>query len=181
MKFKEWLPITKRNRVALGLAALALLIFIVWNCMPTYDSVGCTAPDGIVATSLWPEEVLSQDIYVDTFKDPSLDGFLSVAACMALILNALVTLALIPLWKMLHASAYIRVPLCVINLLGGAVIVGIVFANGSDEASPYWFTLLLLIASGMFTVSAALFLFKNELALREEKMVSDLTGKGGEA
>ncbi len=58
---------------------------------------------------------------------------LAFAACIALILNALVTLALIPLWKILQAFAYIRVPLAAVNLLGGAVIVWHLLANASDE------------------------------------------------
>jgi len=32
-----WLPLTARNRVALGLAALALVMFVMWNCLPHYD------------------------------------------------------------------------------------------------------------------------------------------------
>jgi hypothetical protein len=168
MSFKEWLPITVRNRVALGLAALALVIFVCWNSLPYYE-YGETEPDGIVATSVWMDEILSPDFYVDTFKDPDVDGLLGVAACMALILNALVTLALIPLWKMLHSSAYIRVPLAVVNLLGGAVVLWFLYDNGSMEPHPYWFMTLLLIALDMFVISAALFIFKNELALREER------------
>ena len=169
MSFKEWLPVTVRNRVALLLAFAALVMFVVWNCLPNYEYAGDTEPDGIVATSLWPEEILSPDLYVQTFKDPDMIGFLAVAACMSLILNALVTLALIPLWKFLHASPYIRVPLAFVNMLGGAVIVWHLLANASTEPQPYWLAILLLMASGMFAVSAALFVFKNELALREEK------------
>jgi hypothetical protein len=37
------------------------------------------------------------------------------------------------------------------------------------EPHPYWFMTLLLIALDMFVISAALFIFKNELALREER------------
>jgi uncharacterized protein YjeT (DUF2065 family) len=155
--------------VALGLAALSLVMFVVWNFMPNYEFAGDTEPDGIVATSLWMDEILSPDLYVQAFKAPNMDDFLGVAACMALILNALFTLALIPLWKMLHASSYIRVPLAIVNLLGGGVIVWIIYSNGSDEPQPYWFTILLLMATGMFALSAALFVFKNELALREER------------
>jgi hypothetical protein len=169
MSFLEWLPITRRNRVALLLAFAALVMFVVWNCLPNCEFAGDTEPDGIVATSLWPEEILSPVLYVQTFKAPDMDGFLAVAACMSLILNALVTLALIPFWKMLHASSFVRLPLAFVNLLGGAVIVWHLVANASEEPQPYWYAILLLMAAGMFALSAALFVFKNELALREER------------
>jgi len=182
MSFREWLPITKRNRVALAFAFAAMVIFVVWNCLPNYESPGFE-PDGIVATSLWPEAVFSPDIYLIVFKDPNMEGFLVIAAFMVLILNALVTLATVPFWKLLHASPYIRLPLAIINLLGGCVILRhlreLILAD--VEPAPYWVPSLLLIALGMFALSAALFTFRNELGLRREKEVHEATGKGGAA
>jgi len=163
-----WLPITARNRVALCLAVLALVMFVVWNCLPNYE-YGDTEPDGILAKSRWLEAILLPDIYLMVFKNPDIEGFLAIAAFMALILNALVTLVAVPFWKLLHASPYIRLPLTLGNLLGGYVIIWHLFDNGMDDPKPYWVAALLLMSAGMFTLSAALFVFKNELALREEK------------
>jgi hypothetical protein len=162
-----WLPITVRNRVALSFAALALLMFVVWNCLPHYE-YGETKPHGIVATSLWPE-IVRPDLYIWVLRDRDLRGFLSIAACMALIQNALVTLAAVPFWKLLHASSYIRLPLATANLLGGCLVLWFIAQRYGDAPPPYWLTMMTLIALGMFAISAALFIFKNELALREER------------
>lgn len=159
-----WLPITARNRVALGLAFAALVMFVVWNCLPYYDYGGATEPNGIVAMTLWPEIVFSPDFYLMVFKEPDMEGFLVVASFMAMIQSALVTLAAMPFWKHLHASPYIRLPLAIVNLLGAAATLWLL-----SEASLNWVAPLILIALNMFTLSAALFVFKNELALREER------------
>lgn len=162
-----WLPITARNRLALSLASLSLVVFVTWNCLPHYRYPGATEPDGIVASILWPE-IVRPDLYIMVFKNPNIKGFLSIAAYMALIQNALVMLAAVPFWKLLHASFYIRLPLAIVNLLGGTVILWFT-QNGYGNTSPYWLTMMTLIALGMFALSAALFVFKNELALREER------------
>ena len=172
MSLREWLPITTRNRVALGLAFAALVMFVVWNCLPNYEYGGATEPDGIVAMTLWPELVFSPDIYLMVFKEPNMEGFLVVASFMAMIQSALVTLAAMPFWKHLHASPYIRLPLAIVNLLGGAATLWLII-----DASRHWVAPLILIALNMFALSAALFVFKNELALREERAFPE---QGGE-
>ena len=169
MSFREWLPITRRNRVALLLAFAALVMFVVWNCLPYYDYHGDTEPDGIMAMTIWPDDVLSPGFYITTLKSPDVEGFLVIAAFMAIIQNALVTLAAVPFWKALHASPYIRLPLAVVNFLGGAVVLWHLHDFGYHEQPPNSIAYFLLTALSMFALSAALFTFKNELALREEK------------
>ena len=164
-----WLPLTARNRVALGLAALALVMFVIWNCLPHYD-YGATKPSGNIGMNLWPE-VFSPDLYLMLRKDPDIQVFLVLAAFMSLIQGALVTLAAVPFWKHLHASAYIRLPLAIVNLLGGAVIVWI-----TSDASRNWVAPLILMTLNMFALSAALFTFRNELALRSERAFSENGG-----
>jgi hypothetical protein len=44
-----------------------------------------------------------------------------------------------------------------------------VIESSSDNPPPFVLLALALIAFGMFTISAALFTFKNELALREAR------------
>ncbi len=167
MSLKEWLPITTRNRVALGLAALSLVMFVVWNFLPNYE-YGATEPEGIFASHIWLF-VFSPDHYIRVFKSPDIDGFLVIAANMALIQCGLVTFAVLPLWKLLHASAFVRLPLAFVNLIGGAIVVWFVIQYDPDDAVPYVFAILSLITLNMFALSAALFVFKNELALREER------------
>jgi hypothetical protein len=168
MSLKEWLPVTMRNRVALLIAFAALVIFITWNCLPYYE-YGETEPDGIVAMKIWHEGVLDPDPYIMVLKSPDVDGFLSIAASMALIQCGLVSLAVVPFWKHLHGSAYIRLPLAAVNLLGGGVVLWHLSEAGSDYATCGVIATLTLIALNMFALSAALFIFRNELALLEER------------
>lgn len=105
-----------------------------------------------------------------------MEGFLVLAAFMALIQNALVTLAAVPFWKALHASPYIRLPLAVVNFLGGAVVLWHLHEFGINELPPYLGAFFLLTALSMFALSAALFTFRNELALRSER---DFSGNRG--
>jgi hypothetical protein len=160
-----WLPITMRNRVALGFAAAALPLFVLWNCLPhyKYEYGFVTEREGSIAMALWPD-IFSPDLYLMVRKDPDFQTFLLLAAFMALIQSALVTLAAMPFWKHLHASPYIRLPLAIVNLLGGAATLWLII-----DASRHWVAPLILMALNMFALSAALFTFKNELALREEK------------
>ncbi len=177
MSFREWLPITRRNRVALGLAFLALVMFVTWNCLPYYRSSNAVEPWGITAMSIWPEVISPQHI-VRLVKSPDSDAFLGIAICMSLIVNAFITLAAVPFWKLLHASSYIRLPLAIISLLGGGVLVHryfvlrFVFKSEFYVHQPPWLATLLLIALSMLALATALFVFKNELALRSERLIS---------
>ena len=168
MSFREWLPITARNRVALGLAFAGLLIFVIWNCLPYYE-YGETEPNGIVAMTIWHEGVLNPNHYMMVLRSPDMEGFLSLAANMALVQCGLVSLALAPFWKHLHGSAYIRLPLAIVNLVGAGVVLWHLKELGSDDDIRGAVATLSLIALNMFALSAALFTFKNELALREER------------
>jgi hypothetical protein len=176
---KDWLPITKRNRVALGVAVLALVMFVSWNFTPTY-SYGESTPDGIVAMDLWPA-VCSLDIITDVIKSPDIDGFLELAATLALFQNGLVLLIILPFWKMLHASVYIRLPLVLINLAGGAAVFWFVFDNGlelDDLQELFELIALCLIAMSMISLGISMMIFKNELELRHELEVKKTMGGG---
>lgn len=165
MSFKEWLPVTGRNRVALGLAALALVMFIAWNCLPYYESAGEPSV-GIAASVAWPE-FFSPDYYIDVFRSPDIEGFLAIMASSGVILGGLVVLLAVPLWQILHASGYVRLPLALLNLLGGAAIIWHLSQEAFNNPAPYWVITLVLMALSLLFISAAFFVFKNELALRE--------------
>lgn len=167
MNFIDWLPVTARNRVALGLAGLALVVFVTWNLLPMYERAD-EPPVGMIMETVWPS-VISPANYLDVLKSPDIDGFINISASVALLQSGLVTLLAIPCWKLLHGSAYVRLPLAIANLLGGSVVVWGVIESEWDDAPPFVLLALGLIALGMFTISAALFTFKNELALREAR------------
>lgn len=167
MIFNQWLPITRRNRVALCLAAVSLVMFVVWNSLPYYEAEG-EPSIGIVASVAWPE-FFDPHNYLDVIRSPDIDGLLSATASFGLILGGLVMLMAVPFWQILHASNYIRIPLAVLNLLGGAVITWHLFDSVIDDPAPHWFITVLLMALSLFSISAAFFLFKNELPLREAR------------
>lgn len=172
---REWLPITTRNRVALALAFSGLVMFLVWNCLPYYE-YGDIQPKGIVATSAWPS-FFSPDVYLMVFKDPSIQGFFEIATYMAIIQNAFVNLAAVPFWKYLQASSYVRLPLGIVNFLGGAIMLWnlyrlVISKPVIHDFQDSWITLVTLETLNMFVISAALFIFRNELGLRSERAFS---------
>lgn len=183
---KDWLPITVRNCLALGFAMLALVMFVTWNFLPFYQedfSTGLSAPkptyQGLVLMQVWPEMV-DPDNYILVFKSPDVDGFLSVAASVALIMNGLIVLTLVPLWKILHASIYLRLPIALVNLLGGAVVLKYSIESLIKEHNdaPFQNLTLFLIALTMLTVFLSMLIFKNELELRHELEVKKIMGGG---
>lgn len=165
MSFRGWLPITARNRVALCLSALSLVLFLVWNFLPYQN--GFDGPsEEIFATHIWPE-VFSPGIYTHAIRTPIFDDSLVIICFLSLPLSGLVILMGVPLWKVLHASNYIRLPLALMNLIGGSAIAWIPIKIGlSFGTNPIFFAPLVFMILSMFSVSAALFIYKNELALR---------------
>jgi hypothetical protein len=75
---KDWLPITDRNRVALGFAFAALVMFVWWIFCRIIIMGGA-----LVMTNIWAD-IVNPDFYLHVFRTPDIDGFLAVAACMAL-------------------------------------------------------------------------------------------------
>ncbi len=168
---KNWLPITKRNRVALGFAVAALVMFVTWNLMPDYYE----ANNSCVAMVIWPE-LFSPDKYMNVFESPDIDGFRFVASAISVILNGLLILVIVPFWKILHASNYIKLPLVIFNLAGGLVLLWYaVESTINGKALSENFVLLLIILS-LLALSAALFIFKNELGFQNDLEVKKMMG-----
>jgi hypothetical protein len=165
MTFREWLPITGRNRVALCLAALSLVTFIVWNCFPHYEYDDSPVRRIVATSGLW-SDIFSPGLYMDIIRSPDIDGFASIASFLALMLNGMAVIVVIPFWRILHASSYLRIPIAMVNLAGGS---GIVWILASGYASSSWHVALNVMALGMFLMAAAFFTFRNELALRDER------------
>lgn len=177
MSFNHWLPITKRNRVALCLAALSLVMFVVWNCLPLSllddDGGGST---GIIASAFW-SAVFSPDVYLNAIRSPGLWEFLMVAACLATLSGGLVILLTIPLWEMLHASPYLKLPIAWLNLVGGVAwccLAIFFFALVREPGSGY---MAFFMSLSLFSISAAFFIFENELMLRKAKNHVATSGK----
>jgi hypothetical protein len=167
---KNWLPITKRNRVALGFAFVALVIFVTWNFLPNVNS-----SEGIVAIELW-SEVFSIYRYTDVFRNPNIEDFRIIAAFISIIFNGLVIVAIVPFWRIFHASNYIKLPIAILNLSGGLIMLSFVIEEISDRGNLYETCIFALIALSMLALSAALFIFKNELGIRHELEVKKTMG-----
>ncbi len=177
---KDWLPITKRNRVALGFAFAALVMFVTWNFLPYYE-YGAMSSNQRVLIIIW-FGMVNPDNYLNAIRSTDIDGFLWIAHSTALLLNGILVMVVIPFWKMIHSSEYLKMPLAVANLVGGLMwysnLYEIFRYKDSDYSTPYLYATYLLIALTMFTLSAALFIFKNELGLRHELEVKKMMGGG---
>lgn len=180
---KDWLPITVRNRVALGFAFAALVMFLTWNFLPNYEvryvlsSYNNYARDGFIFMEAWPN-IVDPYLIVSVIKSPDVDGFISLAASIALLMNGLIVLGLVPFWKILHASSYLKIPVAFVNIIGGGVMIKYFFESLKEEMPPYISMALLLIALSMFAVFLAMLIFKNELSLRHELEVKRMMGGG---
>lgn len=167
MTLTEWLPITTRNRVALWLAALALVMFVIWNCLPWYEGEEGT-PTGTMASVFWVF-VFSPDIYQSAIRSPGIGDFLAIAACLATLSGGLVILLTIPFWELLHSSSYLKTPIAWLNLAGGVAWCWYAIALVLIDPDPYFGATAFLMSLSLFSISASFFLFKNELALREAR------------
>jgi hypothetical protein len=167
MSFHHWLPITKRNRVALCLAALSLVMFAVWNCLPWYEGEEGD-PTGTMASVFWAF-VFSPDIYLRAIRPREIWDFLAIAACLASLSGGVVILLTIPFWEMLHASSYLKLPIAWLNLAGGVAWCWYAIALVFIDTDPYFGVTAFLMSLSLFSISAAFFLFQNELMLRKAR------------
>jgi hypothetical protein len=159
--FHEWLPTTRGNRVALALALLSLVIFMVWNLLPYHDERD-SVRDGVIAFHLWPE-VFFYDSYTHAMRSKDPEAVLGVIANLTVTLTALMSILTIPLWRFLQASPFLRLPPAIITAAGGAVILRFIAdAAGQGDIHPNILLALLLIAFNMFAISAALFVMGRE-------------------
>jgi hypothetical protein len=161
MTFQEWLPTTKGNRVALSLALLSLVIFVVWNLLPYY-MMGDSAREGIMASQVW-SQVFSHSYYTYAMSTKDPDAVLGVIANLTVTLTGLMSILTIPLWRFLQASPFLRLPPAMITLAGGAVIVWFITqATDKRDVHPTVLLALCLIGYNMFAVSASLFVMRRE-------------------
>jgi hypothetical protein len=179
---KDWLPITKRNRVALGFAGFALVLFVTWNFMPYYkpylgsiDMNSAYERDGYTFMHIWPQ-FFDPDKYIKMIKSPDLYDFMGLAVKMCVLTNSLLILMIIPFWKVIHVSKFLRIPLALLNSAGGCFFY--IAYTEIQNNRPYMAMAILLISISLFSLSVSLFIFKNELELRHELEVKRMMGGG---
>ena len=166
MSFKRWLPIRHRNRVALCLAALSLVMFVAWNLWNVTYEWGSM---GNGASNTWPLVFSYRSYIYRGFGIVDLEWLAVRCIFVSLPLNALVSVLLIPFWKALHASPMIRIPLAMLCLAGGIATVCYAHVQHFEPTGSGWDWILRFMASSLLLNSAALLTFKNELTLRDER------------
>lgn len=176
MTFREWLPVTGRNRVALGLAALSLVMFATWNLLPDFAGKegGST---GTTASIFW-SLVFSPDMYLSAIRSPGIGEFMAIAANLATLLGGLVILLTVPFWEILHASSYLKFPIAWVNLAGGISWAWYAIILVSVDPTPHSGATAFLMSLSLFSISASFFLFQNELALRKARVHAASIRKG---
>lgn len=172
MSFRAWLPITKRNRVALAFALFGLLCAVGWNFMPwyiwSYSSAGLEwIPDGRAGAVIWPE-VFSPNTYrMSGSTGFSLHASLAAVASVSLVLHTLSVLLAFFLWEVIHQTGHLRVWLGIANGVGGSALILFRFSGLFGHASH---TLAMaVIALGMFSTAAALFTYQHEMIMRRQR------------
>jgi hypothetical protein len=160
MTFREWLPQTRRNRLALGFAALALILFVSWNLHP-YRSYSGAPIEGTVAQNLWPE-ILDPSSYYYALRNPNLEDAMGCVASLAIILSALLSLSLIPLWRFFHSSRLLNLPPAILCLIGSGSLTWFLARFSHQTVPREWFVSVSLMALNLFCISLSLFAMKPE-------------------
>jgi hypothetical protein len=173
MSFREWLPITKRNRVALAFAFLGLLCAVGWNFLPwymwSYSSAGLEwIPDDRPAGAvIWPDVISPNTYRIARFRELGLLGFLFPLASVSIALHALSALLAVFLWEMIHQAGHLKTWLGIANAVGGAAILMLRFSGVFGHVSH---TLVIaVIALGMFSTAIALFTYDHEMIMRRQR------------
>jgi hypothetical protein len=172
MTFREWLPITRRNRVALAFAFLGLLCAIGWNFLPwyywSYSYRGLEwITDGNAGCAIWPLVFSASSYQPVDFSDFRLYVMLKPLACVSLLLNALTVIAALFLWEMIHVIKRLRTLLAIAHVVGGVTVILLYFVESFSHSTQS--LVAVVVAFGMFSTAISLFLFKNELALRSAR------------
>lgn len=162
---RNWLPITARNRVALVFAMLALVLFFLWNFLPITISGRFYKPfEGIGAKFIW-SAVFDTNFYVSVFKSREIDNFLTLSVFITLILYSILTLIIIPFWRIISATPHLRIPFGIMTLVGAFATFILTDAMIFRIWPTCVYLIFVLIMLSMFSLSLAFFIFTNERIL----------------
>lgn len=180
-EIKDWLPMTKRNRVALGFAFAALVMFVTWNLLPFYD-YDYDSPDisyirdGVMFMQIW-SKYYDPDYYTDMIRSGEISGLMKLSMVISYLINSLLVIFLIPFWKFVHLTKYVTIPLGISGFAGGCIwVFAYIHLTKIQNNAPYMEMRFLLTSLSLLALSASLFIFKNELGLRHEREVKKTMG-----
>lgn len=158
MEHQSFFPRSTRNRIALGLAILSLLLFFAWNFMPAYKLVSHDTyeRDGFTFQDLWPDILNGTTL---AFRTALLGpNILAALLCFLFILHCLVMMSIIPAWKLWQSTFILRlIPAILI------IACGLIFCYLLRSGRPlHYYTTHSLVAANIFTTALSLLCFKNE-------------------
>ena len=152
MQSNNFFPRTTRNRIAMLMGMASLISLITWNLMPNYIFIDYF-PFGRWLWSECLEETLSIHQAINGLSDT-----LSKIAFILLPLLLILTLTLIPAWKIWQSSGLLRSIAAILMLVGLVIcIVYMIFYQDS-----FYLHQVRFVAFNFLTTMIALLLFKNE-------------------
>lgn len=160
MEHSSFFPRSKRNRIALWLALLSLVLFVAWNLMPNYQynyEYDILERKGYTFQKIWPD-IIRIIMRLNNYSITSQQALLSLM-CGLVIFHAIVMISLIPAWKFWQSSSIVRIiPSVLISFCGGILIIFLMKIPGSiHEIIPISF-----MTASIFTTALSLLCFKNE-------------------
>lgn len=158
MQTNEFFPRSTRNRIAMVMGLLSLVLFITWNLLPIEEpSLGGTEIK-TMATIFWPN-IYQSLINIDT-SNLSFDEVASAMATILVTLLALISFSLLPAWKLWQSSAIMRIIPAILMLIGFGIV--LYFTTLDNQMRSSDMMILFTIATNFLTAAIALLLFKNE-------------------
>jgi hypothetical protein len=166
MQKNGWFPRSIRNRLAMLMGLLSLGLFITWNLLPIKNFPEAEAQT--MATMFWP------NIYESLLKiDASNLDFEEITSAMATVLVTLlglISLSLLPAWKLWQASALLRVIPAILMLMGFGIVMYFTLKGLDMERSHI--AILFTISLNFLTAAVSLLLFKNEFIEHADQGIS---------
>ena len=159
MQHQSFFPRSTRNRIALMLGLLSLILFFTWNLMPNYEiCMDVYKREGFVFQSFWPEII--KDL-VGGFQSPAMNkGSVISLLCLLLILQVIVMLSIVPGWKFWQSTLILRMIPAFMIIVCGLILTYFLLKN-IERPLPHVITLIIMDAN-IFTTALSLLLLKNE-------------------
>lgn len=157
---KSFFPRSKRNRIALMLGLLSLILFFVWNLMPNYEWIFADEYKraGFVFQAFWPE--ISHDL-VRGFQSRIINEQSAVSLlCLLLILQVIVMLSIVPAWKFWQSTLILRI-IPAVMIIGCGLILTYFLWKNIERPLPHVMILIIMDAN-IFTTALSLLCLKNE-------------------
>ena len=158
MQSNNLIPRTTRNRIAMFIGLLSLGLFITWNLLPITEETSQGAEVRTMATMFWPS-IYDSLLQIDA-SNLDIEEILSAMATILVTLLAVISLSIVPAWKLWQASALLRIIPSILMLLGFGIVLYFTFKETVVDDSDR--LILFTISANFLTTAIALLLFKNE-------------------